>query len=237
VRRAAAPATTPAEPRPQPLQRERLGQVVVGTGRPAPRPDRKPGLARLSIRIGGVVAARPDPAAHLEPPGSGMRTSSTTASCRFRSSAASAALPSARGGHLVAVTRCARGSARCVPPRHRRPRAPALAPASMRDVPETAIQDSFTCLRPGSAWRARARRTVGWVLTPSERAAARMPATRCRPARREQRLDKSAALTCAGLTCNSRATAAVIALWPCCSSAALERYGPRATRLGAGPGS
>ncbi len=60
-----------------------------------------------------------------------------------------------------------------------------------------------------------------WVLTPSERAAAENTGDdlSARPAANNGR---NAALTRAVLTCNSRATTAVIASWPCRSSADLE---------------
>src|SRR6185437_10006006 len=59
-----------------------------------------------------------------------------------------------------------------------------------------------------------------WVLTPSERAAAAKAGedVSARPAANSGR---SAALTLAVLTCSAAATDAVIALWPCRSSAAL----------------
>src|SRR6266566_4763993 len=113
----------------------------------------------------------------------------------------------------------ARGSARCVPLRHRRLRAPAPGQYRARSLNQHSglrqLPPARLCLACASAADSCC------LLTPSERAAAANTGddVSARPAANSGR---NAALTRAVLTCSSWATAAVIASWPCRSPADLE---------------
>src|SRR5207248_2896251 len=116
----------------------------------------------------------------------------------------------------------AHGPERCVPPRHRRLRGPAPGQYRARSLNQHSgwrhLPPARFCLACASA------ADSCWVLTPSERAAALNTGddVSARPA---TNTGCSAALTRAVLTSNSWATAAVIASWPCRSSADLEPPG------------
>src|SRR6266568_656260 len=105
----------------------------------------------------------------------------------------------------------ARGSARCVPPRHRRLRAPAPGQYRARSLNRHSglrhLPPARLCLACASA------ADSCWVLTPSERAAA-ANADDDVSAWPAANSGWSAALTRAALTCSSPATTATIASWP-----------------------